>query len=61
MPNAFNMGRGGRVGQEDEADKVAVEDVVNARHLQTTFRTKRKVEVDVVTTGVSRLHQEGQE
>ena len=50
-----------KLDEEDEADKVALEDVVNARHSQTTCRTKRKVKVDVATTGVSQSHQEGQE
>ena len=46
-----------KLDKEEEADKVAVEDVANARHSQTTC----KVKVDVATTGVSQLHQEGQE
>ena len=44
----------------DEADKIAVEDKANARHLHITCRTKRKDEVDVTTTVVSRSHQEVQ-
>ena len=48
------------VEEEDEADKVAVADVANARHSQTTCKTKRRVEVDVATGG-SRLHQAEQE
>ena len=47
--------------KEDEADKVGAEDVANARHSHNTCRTKRKEEVDVVTTVVSQLHQEVQE
>ena len=45
----------------DKADKVVEEDEANTRRSQTTCKTKRKDEVDVATTVVSRLHQEGQE
>ena len=39
--------------KEVGADKVAVEDKANAHHLQTTCRTKRKVEVAGATMVVS--------
>ena len=45
----------------DAADKAVAEDVVNAHHLQPTCRIRRRVAVDVATTGVSRLHQEERE
>ena len=47
--------------EEDNADKVAEEDEANARRSQITCSTKRKDEVNVATTVVSRLHQEVQE
>ena len=45
----------------DKADKVVAEDEANARRSQTTCKTKRKDEVDVASTIVSRSHLEGQE
>ncbi len=49
------------MAEEDKVDKVAMADVANAHHLQTTCKTKRRVAVDVATPGLSLLRQEGPE